>query len=74
MSTLLPSHVFVTATDFGPAVNVINWFLIVVSVLVVGTRLSIKYKVSTLGVDDVLILFALVSLTFSRRARVLTCH
>lgn len=39
--------------------NVINWLLIVVSVLVVATRLSIKYKVSTLGIDDVLILFAL---------------
>lgn len=51
----------VTASNYGPVVNVLNWMLITVSVLAVLARLYTKLRTHRqLGIEDVFMIIALV--------------
>lgn len=55
----------VTADDYAPVVNVITWFLLVVNVLWVFTRLVTRLILSrSLGRDDAVIVIATVRTIF----------
>lgn len=56
----------VTADDRGPLVNVLAWFLVIVSCLTVFTRIATKWLVShKINLDDAMILISLVSAEYS---------
>lgn len=47
--------------DVSPAINVVNWFIAVVTALFVGTRIATKViRCLTIGRDDIIILLATV--------------
>jgi len=53
--------VVVTPDNRGPQINVVAWTAMVVMILSVGTRLSIKYNAfRSLGWDDGLVSMAMV--------------
>jgi hypothetical protein len=56
-----PSHPFVTTKDHTSLLNVMGWFLVVVVVLVVLTRLGTRRaKSRTIGLDDYAIILSTV--------------
>lgn len=51
----------VTASNRGPLVNVLAWFLVIVSCLTTSTRIATKWLVSqTISLDDGMIIISLV--------------
>lgn len=60
MSSTAPAQNIVTADNFGPAVNILNWFLTVTTVLAVTARVLTKLNYLRFGSDDIAILLALV--------------
>lgn len=51
--------------DISPAINVVNWFIVVVTALFVGTRIVTKMiRCLTIGKDDMIILFSTVGIQF----------
>ena len=58
----------VTARNFGPAVNVVTWFLGSTAVLFVITRLTTKVVLAQrIRIDDGLLITALVRISGQRR-------
>jgi hypothetical protein len=60
---LLPPQPLDGPNNHGPLVNVLTWFLIIVSFLTVSTRIATKWLVSKkVNIDDAMISVSLVRL------------
>ena len=59
---------FISATSFGPLVEILTWFGLTTSLLTVFVRVGIKWKViRRIGFDDYLIALSLVCYPLSSR-------
>lgn len=57
-----PRHAIVTPDDHGPVLQIVAWFLMVVTILSISLRLMIRFTTTHVpGIDDAVVIVAMVS-------------